>query len=129
VRALKLLVSRRWLTWHALALLAIALFVFLGKWQWNRAMASDGTLQNLFYAFNWWIFAGLVVYGWTKTLREDLAELATPADETAPPPIALPALYRKPRPAELDQPIEDDPELAAYNAYLAELNARSSRTS
>ena len=126
---LRLLVSRRWLLWHALALLAIALFVFLGKWQWNRAMASDGTLQNLFYAFNWWIFAGLVVYGWGKTLREDLQELHQgPVEQAeAATKVALPALYAKPRPADLDDPIEDDPELAAYNAYLAELNQRSER--
>ncbi|MDX6257722.1 MAG: hypothetical protein QOJ11_4056 [Frankiales bacterium] len=128
MRVVKLLLSRRWLTWHALALLAVALFVFLGRWQWNRAMASDGTLQNLFYAFNWWIFAALVVYGWGKTLHEDLQGLdADHSDEPAPRPVALPALYAKPRPAELDQPIEADPELAAYNAYLAQLNERSTR--
>jgi DNA-binding transcriptional regulator of glucitol operon len=122
----KLLVSRRWLVWHALALLAIAAFVFLGKWQWNRAMASDGTLQNLFYAFNWWIFAALVCYGWGKTLREDLQGLTEdrPA-QGRPAPVALPALYAKPRPAGLDDPIQDDPELAAYNAYLAQLHQRS----
>jgi DNA-binding transcriptional regulator of glucitol operon len=124
-----LLVSRRWLMWHALALLAIALFVFLGKWQWNRAMAADGTLQNLFYAFNWWIFAVLVVYGWLKTLREDLEELRQgPVEQAeAATKVSLPALYAKPRPAGLDDPIDDDPELAAYNAYLAELNQRSER--
>ena len=128
MRVVKLLLSRRWLAWHALALLAIALFVFLGKWQWNRAMASDGTLQNLFYAFNWWLFAALVVYGWTKTVREDLQGLAEdPTDESQLPPVALPALYAKPRPADLDEPVEADPELAAYNAYLAELNQRSAR--
>ena len=128
MRVVKLLLSRRWLTWHALALLAIALFVFLGKWQWNRAMASDGTLQNLFYAFNWWVFAALVVYGWTKTLREDLGGLSEdPAEESRPAPVALPALYAKPRPVDLDDPIEDDPELVAYNAYLAELHQRSAR--
>jgi DNA-binding transcriptional regulator of glucitol operon len=128
VRVVKLLVSRRWLVWHALALLAIALFVFLGKWQWNRAMAADGTLQNLFYAFNWWIFAALVVYGWGKTLREDLQGLTQePPSEDRPAPVALPALYAKPRPAGLDDPVEADPELVAYNAYLAELNQRSAR--
>jgi DNA-binding transcriptional regulator of glucitol operon len=128
VRVVKLLLSRRWLTWHVLALLAIALFVFLGRWQWNRAMASDGTLQNLFYAFNWWIFAALVVYGWGKTLREDLQGLqAGPEAEGQPAPVTLPALYARPRPAELDEPIEADPELAAYNAYLAQLNERSTR--
>ena len=124
--------SRRWLMWHALALVAIALFVFLGKWQWNRAMASDGTLQNLFYAFNWWIFAVLVVYGWGKTLHEDLVDLREgrgPVERAeAAAQVALPALYARPRPADLDDPIEDDPELAAYNAYLAELNQRSQQS-
>jgi hypothetical protein len=41
--------------------------------------------------------------------------------------VTLPALYARPRPAELDEPIEADPELAAYNAYLAQLNERSTR--
>jgi DNA-binding transcriptional regulator of glucitol operon len=128
VRVVKLLVSPRWLLWHLMAALAIGLFVFLGKWQWNRAMAKDGTLQNLFYAFNWWVFAALVVYGWVVTLRQDVQALdAPPQPEDAPSRVTLPALYAKPRPADLDDPIEDDPELAAYNAYLAQLNERSAR--
>ena len=49
----------------------------------------------------------------------------TDPGQPAPAPVALPALYRKQRPAELDAPIEDDPELVAYNAYLAQLNERS----
>jgi DNA-binding transcriptional regulator of glucitol operon len=130
VPVFKVLLSRRWLTFGFGAVLAIALFIFLGKWQWDTAMSSGGTLQNLFYAFNWWLFAVLVVYGCAKTLREDLQGLGTDKDDEGAPaaaPIALPALYRKPRPAELDEPIENDPELAAYNAYLAELHNRSAR--
>jgi DNA-binding transcriptional regulator of glucitol operon len=129
VRVLKVLLSRRWLQWHALGLIVIAAFVLLGRWQWHSAMSSDGTLQNLFYAFNWWVFAVLVVYAWAKTLRDELAAMDVEDPEQpgvrVPAPIALPALYRKPRPQGLDAPIEDDPELVAYNAYLAQLNERS----
>ena len=78
MRVLKVLLTRRWLGYTLLAAAAIALFVFLGKWQWNRSQAADGTLQNLFYAFNWWIFAALVVYGYGKTLHEDLTDAAAP---------------------------------------------------
>jgi DNA-binding transcriptional regulator of glucitol operon len=127
VRALKVLLSLRWLGYTLLAAAAIALFVFLGKWQWNRSQAPDGTLQNLFYAFNWWIFAALVVYGYGKTLSEDISESAPrkPGEEQVAVRPTLPALYRKPRAVDLDEPLEHDPELAAYNAYLAELNNRS----
>ena len=122
-----MLLSRRWLVLTCGAAAAIALFVFLGRWQWDTAMARSGTLQNLFYAFNWWIFAALVVYGWAKTLHEDLAGPTAQAPVPDAPQVVLPALYRRPRPAGLDEPVEDDPELAAYNAYLAELDERSSR--
>ena len=126
MRVLKVVLTLRWLGYTLLAVAAIALFVFLGKWQWNRSQASDGTIQNLFYAFNWWLFACLVVYGFGKTLHEDITDAVAPErnDEIAPRPT-LPALYRKPRPVELDEPAEDDPELAAYNAYLARLNNRT----
>ncbi len=125
MRVAKLLLSRRWLLWHFLAALAIGLFVVLGLWQWHRAMAKDGTLQNLFYAFNWWVFAALVVYGWAVTLRQDLRGLDAPAPAPdAPVAVTLPALFARPRPADLDEPLEADPELAAYNAYLTQLNQR-----
>ena len=128
MRALKVLLTLRWLGYTALAALAIALFVFLGRWQWHSAMSANGTLQNLFYAFNWWIFAALVVYGYGKSLHEDVTDAIVDEQEPevrAERTVALPALYRKPRPADLDAPLEDDPELAAYNAYLAQLNERS----
>ena len=126
MRTLKVLLTLRWLGYTLLAVLAIALFVFLGKWQWNSSQSRDGTLQNLFYAFNWWLFACLVVYGYGKTLHEDITDAVAvrPGDAPVAPTPALPALYRKPRSLDLDDPVEDDPELAAYNAYLAELNNR-----
>jgi DNA-binding transcriptional regulator of glucitol operon len=127
VRALKVLLTPRWLGYTLLAVLAIALFIFLGRWQWHSAMSASGTLQNLFYAFNWWLFAVLVVYGYGKTLHEDVTDAVAERDPEVRPErvVPLPALYRKPRPADLDAPLEDDPELAAYNAYLAQLNERS----
>ena len=96
-----------------------------------RDGASDGTLQNLFYAFNWWIFAGLVVYGWGKTLREDLPG-PTPrtggdtGNRRRRPYRCLRSTANSVRPS-WTCPIEDDPELVAYNAYLARLNERSGR--
>ena len=127
MRTLKVLLTPRWLGYTLLAALAIALFVFLGRWQWHSAMSANGTLQNLFYAFNWWLFAVLVGYGFGKTLHEDVTDVIADRDPEvrAERSVALPALYRRPRPADLDAPLDDDPELAAYNAYLAQLNERS----
>jgi DNA-binding transcriptional regulator of glucitol operon len=129
---LRVFFSRRWLGWHALLVAGIAVLILLGRWQWHRAQSSVGTLQNLGYAFEWWLFACLAVYGWWRELRADAraANGGTVADqrtETTPAPAAT-SIAGLARPAVPDdaavEAADVDAELAAYNAYLTQLNAR-----
>jgi cytochrome oxidase assembly protein ShyY1 len=113
---------------------------------------SGGGLYHLAYAVQWWLFALAVLYFWVKLVREDLTpseervyQRETPASPTPEPTV--PASARIPAPTS-GQPVSvgsgtdttagtsttagddaEDAELAAYNRYLADLNARSGRRS
>jgi DNA-binding transcriptional regulator of glucitol operon len=112
-------VYRRLLTvkWVLMHLLVVCLFVatfFLGYWQLTKAAAGGGAV-NWSYALQWPLygFMGLGFY-----LRMCWQELHRDPDEDEPGTAVV--LYQRPR---IDT--TGDPELAAYNAYLAELNARA----
>jgi len=120
----RVLLSPTWWGRHALMVVLVVAFAFLGRWQWTRAMASTGSLQNLLYALEWWVFAGLVVAGWAHMLRDEVrgvdhraATAAAAAAREELPAFAVPS-RRRPRATEPTTP-EEDAELAAYNAYLA----------
>ncbi|MGH3839475.1 MAG: hypothetical protein ACRDSF_27815 [Pseudonocardiaceae bacterium] len=103
--------SRRWWAGHLLVALCCGLFIWLGRWQWDRAESATGDWQNLGYALQWPLFAVVLVAAWARFLW--LEQRRVP--ESGPP-----TLTRQPG----HRPIpEDDPhdELAAYNAYLARL--------
>lgn len=120
-----LITSRKWWGRHLVALVAITACAFLGRWQWDKAMWGSGDLVNLGYGLQWWSFAAVIVYGWFRLVREDLhPQPASPDPSGAQESeaTASPAFVR-PRPA--PPALDDDPELAAYNAYLAQLSARS----
>ena len=108
------LLAPKWLAWHAFALVATLVMLRLGLWQWHRAHTSHSA-QNLGYALQWPAFAvfGLVV--WFRVCR----------DAVHGPPEAKPAPRKPPpEPAAAVVPVseEEDPELAAYNRYLARLD-------
>lgn len=91
----------------------------LGWWQWSRFESSTGDFQNLGYALQWPLFAGFCVYAYRKFVRYEEAPPDPLADRgmTELPPELLPD---RPAPAAPPSP-PDDPVLAEYNAYLAEL--------
>ena len=98
--------------------------LWLGDWQFRRAEA--GNALSWAYTFEWPIFAIFAVVFWAKTILDELKP-KTAADSDAPP-VELPAGVTGSRTraagssggaADED---EDDPELDAYNAYLARLN-------
>ena len=130
---LRVFLSRRWLGWHALLLVGLAVLVLLGRWQWDRAQSQVGTLQNLSYAFEWWLFACLAVYGWWREMRADArVARASEVEESNLDPAAAdnaaPVTVGLGRTAMSAHPVEEaDDEVAAYNAYLARLNARYSK--
>ena len=103
--------------WVLLHLLVAALFVatfFLGYWQLSKAEAGGGAV-NWSYALQWPLYGGMGLWFYLRMVRE---ELHRDPDEDQPGNAVV--LYQRPR---IDA--TGDPELAAYNAYLAELNERA----
>lgn len=106
----------------------------LGWWQWERFESASGTGQNLGYALQWPLFAGFAVFAYFRFVRlesESEADAAEPKAELAATKTRRPAKADAPReiPAGLlpERPTaarHDDPALAEYNKYLAELNAK-----
>jgi hypothetical protein len=124
------LVSPRWLAWHAFAVVAAFGMLWLGDWQFHRA--EGGNALSWAYTFEWPIFTIFGVVFWAKTIvdewRQQGAAAAAERDGTALPAPAVggdPDLPAGAHTAYLaDADADDDPELAAYNAYLARLNSR-----
>jgi DNA-binding transcriptional regulator of glucitol operon len=117
----RLLLTPKWLAWHALALVATYVMVRLGLWQWHRAHATHSA-QNMGYALQWPAFALFGLAVWWRVCRDAVR----PPDDTRPEP-AKPVRRPAPEPAAAVAPVtdEEDPELAAYNRYLAQLNEGS----
>ena len=103
--------------WVLLHLLVVALFVatfFLGYWQLSKAEAGGGAV-NWSYALQWPLYGFMGVWFYARVVRDELRR-----DPDADDPGNAIVLYQRPR---IDT--TGDPELAAYNAYLAELNERA----
>lgn len=114
---LRLLVAPRWLMRHLLLVLGLATCYGFGRWQLGRALARHSVL-NWSYTVEWTLFGMFAVLCWGWFLRDELR---------GEPPVARPVpAVRVYQPTA--QPVSDDedPELAAYNRYLDELNRRPS---
>lgn len=113
---------------------AVSLVVCCGLayWQWERFSEAGGTFQNLGYVFQWplfGLFPAFMVWRMRKLARQRRAEdAARDAAGGSREPVAEPA-----RPVVTVEPVrtpahdDEDDELAAYNRYLRELNARDQR--
>lgn len=117
---------------HLLVAVCCAVFLRLGRWQWDRARSPSGDWQNLGYALQWPLFAVVLAVAWIRFLwleRHRISGKGSPHLEMAreaPTAKLVPPVPQRPR----YPPIwEDDPddELAAYNAYLARLAERDRR--
>ncbi|MFC9253428.1 hypothetical protein [Amycolatopsis thailandensis] len=104
-------------------LVSLALCCGLAWWQWERFSSASGTFQNLGYVLQWPLFGLFPAFMFwrIRKLRRRAAEADAQETvaETAVPEVPAPRQRRAPAPL----PPEDD-ELAAYNQYLRELNAR-----
>jgi DNA-binding transcriptional regulator of glucitol operon len=109
----------------ALCLLSLAVCAGLAWWQWQRFESATGTWQNLSYVLQWPLF-GLFPAFMVWRLRKLRAQQRTEPSEPLPPPA--PPAASTPAPVRQSVDDDDDPELAAYNRYLAELNARHQET-
>jgi hypothetical protein len=83
----------------------------LCDWQIHRALSGNGL--SWAYVFEWPFFAGYGVYVWWRLVHDQLAPVspAEPGPLEGAGPTAAP------------EPTKDDEELAAYNRYLAGLQA------
>jgi hypothetical protein len=126
----------RWLPRHLAMLVIVTAFSLLGRWQWDVSASARGGLQNLLYAFQWWVMAAIVIYGWWRLLHDEVH--GRPAPKLAPVstddatwagtawaghPLTSSDLID----AQLanEAPDETDEELARYNEYLASLHRRA----
>lgn len=101
-----------------LVIFAAAGCLALAWWQWTRFESASGSFQNLGYAMQWPAFAGFCVYGYYKFVRLEDAP-PEPIEKSSASEIPSDLLPQRPRPA--PQPLDDDPALREYNAYLADL--------
>ncbi len=99
----------------------------LAWWQWDRYTSANGTFQNLGYVLQWplfGLFPAFMFYRIRKLRQKAEADAeAEPgaAAEAEKPEVPAP----RPRPDAVKAPqTDEDEELAAYNRYLRELNAR-----
>ncbi|WP_181771179.1 hypothetical protein [Amycolatopsis pittospori] len=105
-------------------LVSLALCCGLAWWQWERFSSASGTFQNLGYVLQWPLFGLFPAFMFwrIRTLRRRAAEADAQEQvvETAVPEVPAPRRRTAPAP----EPAPEDDELAAYNRYLRELNAR-----
>jgi hypothetical protein len=132
------LITPRWLAWHAFAVLAAWGMLWLGDWQFHRA--EGGNPLSWAYTFEWPIFTIFGVIFWAKTIIDEYRAPGGAANSgaastsgTANSGLLTSGLAelgeglpgRAHIASMLDEEADDDPELAAYNAYLTKLNTRS----
>lgn len=120
IRVWRFALSRRWWAGHVLVLAGSVLFLRLARWQWDRAHSVSGDWQNFGYALQWPLFAGFLVAAWARFLwlEQHHDSLEQHHDSPQLPPVVTPTPTSAFRPTPEDDP---DDELAAYNAYLAQL--------
>ncbi|CAM05524.1 DNA-binding transcriptional regulator of glucitol operon [Saccharopolyspora erythraea NRRL 2338] len=138
------LLTPRWLLLHLLFLAATIATGFLARWQWDRAHEAGGSAQNLGYALMWPLFGAFTIFLWVRVARMHKVAEAVPAlPETgtaeAAPSISGAAAASAEQAAEKHRrrplvpppapPVDDDedPAMAEYNRYLAELNEADRR--
>jgi DNA-binding transcriptional regulator of glucitol operon len=104
---------------HLGVLVVFGVCLRLGWWQWDRSQVLGGAAQNLAYALLWPVFGGYAVYVWVRLLRmeirgEDAERRRDGPVLGSPDPDGRPGTALVPY-------VPPDPELVAYNSYLAQL--------
>jgi hypothetical protein len=122
----RFVIAPRWLAWHAFTVAAVVGMLWLGDWQFHRAL--DGNALSWAYTFEWPVFAVFGVVFWAKTILDEGKPDSDPAAAAAPAPAGTAAagldLPGTGGPAPADD-AEADPDLDQYNAYLDRLNQQA----
>jgi hypothetical protein len=124
----RFVITPRWLAWHVFTVAAVIGMLWLGDWQFHRAMG--GNALSWAYTFEWPVFAIFGVVFWAKTILDEGRPGPRPAAAAAPAPPApgaagldLPGVGGPA--AAVDDEVRDDPDLDRYNAYLDRLNRQA----
>ncbi len=120
----RFLIQPRWLGWLLFVVVACWGMLWLGDWQFHRAMAGNGL--SWAYTFEWPLFAGFGIVFWARTVRDEFRlRRGIPVAGSDARSASGPALPEGIGTRAIEQPADDadDAELASYNAYLAKLNA------
>jgi hypothetical protein len=112
---LRLIVTPRWLLRHLLLAVALGTCYGFGRWQLGRALSRHSVL-NWSYTVEWALFGAFALLCWGWFLRDELR-----GEDPAPRVVPEPRVYLP-----VAQPVTDDedPELAAYNRMLEQLNEK-----
>jgi DNA-binding transcriptional regulator of glucitol operon len=100
---------------------------FLGFGWWQLQRAEDGNMRSWGYTFEWPLFAVFVIVMWVKMMYDDLHDTGADGDGAGPAGSGAEPRVPVHVAAQDVQNGEDDPELAAYNRYLARLDDESRR--
>jgi len=122
----RFLFTPRWLGWHVLMVVSFWGMLWLGDWQLHRALSGNGL--SWAYTFEWPLFAGFAVVFWAKTIRDEFrikrGQVTVPDDSQEELPFGVVGSVQA---GTAGPEGDEDPELSAYNAYLARLNAEVKR--
>ncbi|WP_433344353.1 hypothetical protein [Micromonospora sp. CA-111912] len=134
---MKRLWTPAWIARHVAMVVLVVSFLGLGWWQITRA--ADGNSISWGYAIEWPVFAAFVVFVWWRelrhTLRSDTDGPSAGREQAGGDIMAGAALSSSGTPTGVRRPVRvarvpavpaggpEDADLAAYNRYLAWLNA------
>jgi DNA-binding transcriptional regulator of glucitol operon len=119
--------SRRAVSLHLAALLFVPGCALAAWWQINRA--ADGNQLSYLYSVMWPVFGLLGIVFWWLLIHTDYDSVGLKGmRRQAQQEATSAATPSTPTPASPTVTADDDPELAAYNARLAELAAKGPKT-